>query len=198
MNQFRLTSSKNLLSREHGIFISADINHALIEYGLIVKSNYLQWLIYGEDPHPSKMNDLVLNMSDQLLEQNKIDAKLTEQLHRKTQKYLYDLPTRRRMALSFVLFNSVDFNKAMNELIDHDFSEKDKKRIVGREVEKEIYVTGSYNLENKILEYLTLEATLFVEEYKGLFRKISRDRIIELIDVHSKTSIAQFSCSIVE
>ena len=49
MNQLKLVSPDRMLDVDNRLHITNDVNHAMVEFGFIVKGNFLKWLILGSD-----------------------------------------------------------------------------------------------------------------------------------------------------
>ena len=68
---------------------------------------------------PKGINRLFIEICAALARHGKMPDDLRLQLNKNIEKYLYDLPIRRRLALAFILFNSEDFRRSIAEINEH-------------------------------------------------------------------------------
>jgi hypothetical protein len=191
MNQFKLVSPEKRLDIDNRLHITTDINQAMVEYGFIIKGNFLKWMVYGEDMDQGEINHLFIQICASIARNNKLTDDLRVKLFQKIDKYLYDLPTRRRIALAFILFNSDGFEKSLIEYSeDKDLNPLEIKKIVGKQIEREIYVGASYDLEMKIRDFLAADIYRFASEFSFISGGIKKERVLELLEIYSKASLA--------
>jgi hypothetical protein len=191
MNQLKLVSPDRMLDVDNRLHITNDVNHAMVEFGFIVKGNFLKWLILGSEGTEKGINRLFIEICAALARHGKMPDDLRLQLNKNIEKYLYDLPIRRRLALAFILFNSEDFRRSIAEINEHlDLSPGELKTLLGKHIEREIYVGGSYDLEIKIRDYLASEIVKFASEFSFISGCIKRERVMELLDIYSRSSLA--------
>jgi hypothetical protein len=191
MNQFKLVSPEKRLDIDNRLHITTDINQAMVEFGFIIKGNFLKWMVYGEDVEEGEINFLFTQICASIARNNKLTEELRVQLFQKIDKYLYDLPVRRRIALAFILFNSDGFEKSLIEYTeDKDLKPLEIKKLVGKQIEREIYVGGSYDLEVKIRDFLASDIYRFASEFSFISGGIKKERVLELLEIYSKASLA--------
>lgn len=191
MNKFRLATPSDMLDVDNKVLLTADINHAMIEYGLMVRAEFLKWMVYGDDYSNLEMEDLLMRVIRNFAMESDLPVNLNNDLSLSVERYLNNLPQRKRMGLSFILFNSHDFIESVKDNLDSaNLSHSELKAFVGREVEKEIYVGGSYDLETKIKHYLIHHVCRFAAEFRFVSGVISQKRINELLDIYSRNTIA--------
>lgn len=191
MNQFKLVSPEKRLDIDNRLHITTDINQAMVEFGFIIKGNFLKWMVYGEDIEQGEINHLFTQICASIARINKLTEDLRVKLFQKIDKFLYELPTRRRIALAFILFNSDGFERSLIEYGDHkDLNPLEIKKIVGKQIEREIYVGGSYDLETKIRDFLAGDIYRFASEFSFISGGIKKERVLELLDIYSKASLA--------
>jgi len=191
MNQFKLVSPEKRLDIDNRLHITTDINMAMVEFGFIVKGNFLKWMVYGEDVAHGEIDSLFSQICISIARNYKVDGNLKSELYKKIDKYLYDLPTRRRIALGFILFNSEGFSNSLIDYSEHeDLKKNEIKTIVGKHIEREIYVGGSYDLEVKIKEFLATEVLHFASEFSFISGGIKKERVLELLEIYTKSHLA--------
>ena len=191
MSHLKLVSPDKMLSIDNRLHITNDVNQAMVEFGFIVKGKYLKWMVYGNDVFEAEMDPLFIEICASIARHGKLADDLKLQLNQKIEKYLYDLPTRRRLALAFILFNSEQFELSIAEYNEHlDLNAHELKTLIGKHIEREIYVGGSYNLEIKIRDYLAMELFKFASEFSFISGGIKKERVLELLDIYSRSSLA--------
>jgi DNA-binding ferritin-like protein (Dps family) len=191
MNQFKLVSPEKRLDIDNRLHITTDINQAMVEFGFIIKGNFLKWMVYGQDISEGEIDTLFVQICASIARVNKLTEELKSQLYQKIDKYLYDLPSRRRIALAFILFNSEDFESSLLDYTEQsDLEPNEIKKIVGKQIEREIYVGGSYDLEIKIRGFLATDIYRFASEFSFISGGIKKERVLELLDIYSRASLA--------
>lgn len=199
MKKLILVHPSEMLNEDNRLTVTSDINQAMIEYGFMIKANYLKCLFYENGKSPGHINDFILSIAYNYSSGQMIPVELYDKISQKTSQYLYNLPTRRRVALSFIILNSEEYQDSLYEINNNsNYSELEKKRITGREIEREIYVTGSYELEKMIHKYLISELFSFVKEYSRTIKNLSNDKVLKIIEVYSNSCIAKLSCEMVD
>jgi hypothetical protein len=190
MNNFKFVNPEQMLESSSKLYINSDINHALIEYGLIVKSNFLRWFVFGEEGQ--NIDDLILKINQSIICGAPLQEEITKTIDNKINCYLENLASRRKTALAFIVFNSTGYVDTISENCNNfKLSEKEKKSIIGREVAKEIYAGGSLYLHRKIRDYLKYEINQFAGELTFIKGELNKERVLEMLDLHSKTCIAK-------
>jgi hypothetical protein len=193
MNPFRLVNPEEMLGYENKLSLTADVNHAMIEYGFSVKGQFLRWMVYGDHEKEKLIENLLSSIGKSLFLEQKISDELKQALNDRIEFYLENIPARRKIALSFILFNSVGFAENVREqTVNLDLTPAEEKVLLGREVEKELYVGGSYNLDQKVRDYLAIETCRFASELNFTSGVVSTERINEMLASHSKLNIAKF------
>ncbi len=191
MNQFKLVSPEKRLDIDNRLHITTDVNQAMVEFGFIIKGNFLKWMVYGEDLAQGDIDTLFTQICASIARNNKLTDDLRGKLFLKIDKYLYELPIRRRIALGFILFNSDGFEKSLIEYSEHkDLNPLEIKKLIGKQIEREIYVGGSYDLEIKIREFLASDIYRFASEFSFISGGIKKERVLELLEIYSKASLA--------
>ena len=191
MNQFKLVSPEKRLDIDNRLHITTDINQAMVEFGFITKGNFLKWMVYGEDLAQGDIDVLFTQICASIARNNKLCDDIRLQLHQKIDKYLYNLPTRRRIALAFILFNSEGFESSLIEYDEQgDLNPSEIKKIIGKQIEREIYVGGSYDLEIKIRNFLASDTYRFASEFSFISGGIKKERVLELLEIYSRASLA--------
>lgn len=191
MDQFKLVSPEKMLGIDNQLHITTDINQAMVEFGYILKGNFLKWMVYGEDLAQNEIDPLFTQICASIARSNKITEDLRVQLFQKIDKYLYDLPVRRRIALAFILFNSEEYAASLIDFNEHrDLKPLELKKMVGKQIEREIYVGGSYDLEAKIRSFLAQDISRFASEFSFISGGIKKERVLELLDIYGKASLA--------
>ncbi len=191
MNQFKLVSPEKRLDIDNRLHITTDVNQAMVEFGFIIKGNFLKWMVYGEDIAQNDIDPLFTQICASIGRNNKLTDSLRVKLFQKIDKYLYDLPVRRRIALAFILFNSEGFSNSLMEQSEQgDLKPHEIKKIVGKQIEREIYVGGSYDLEIKIRDFLASDIYRFASEFSFISGGIKKERVLELLEIYSKASLA--------
>jgi hypothetical protein len=191
MNQFKLLCPEKRLDIDNQLHITTDINQAMVEFGFILKGNFLKWMVYGEDLAQNDIDPLFTQICASIARKNKMTDDLRLQLYQKIDKYLYDLPVRRRIALAFILFNSEGYASSLIDYNEHrDMKPTELKKIVGKQIEREIYVGGSYDLEVKIRNFLAQDVFRFASEFSFISGGIKKERVLELLDIFGRASLA--------
>lgn len=191
MSHLKLLSPDRMLSSDNYLHITNDVNQAMVEFGFIVKGNFLKWMVYGDDLSEEKTDPQFSRICASLARHGQLDAALHSELLQKVDKYLYDLPARRRIALAFILFNSESYANYVVEMNEQDnLSNQELKLVVGRQIEQEIYVGGSYDMERRIREMLVNDIRHFASEFSFISGGIKKERVLELLDIYSRSSIA--------
>ncbi len=191
MNQFKLVSPEKRLDIDNRLHITTDVNQAMVEFGFILKGNFLKWMVYGEDIAQNDIDPLFTQICASIARNNRLIDELKINLYQKIDKYLYELPVRRRIALAFILFNSEGFENSLIEHSEHgDLEPLERKKIIGKQIEREIYVGGSYDLEIKIRDFLATDIYRFASEFSFISGGIKKARVLELLEIYSKASLA--------
>src|SRR5690606_16842027 len=115
MNQFKLVSPDKRLNIDNRLHITTDINQAMVEFGFIIKGNFLKWMVYGDDVAEGDIDSLFTQICASIARYNKLTDDISVKLYQKIDKYLYELPVHRRIALAFILFNSEGFENTLVE-----------------------------------------------------------------------------------
>lgn len=190
MDNYKLVNPEQMLRAEDKIYVTADINQALIDYGLIVKSDFLKWFILGEDLQDEHVDELIARLSYSLLNRE-LEESIRMAVLFRIDKYLENLPGRKRVALSFILLNSKSFLNSVKENVDiEEVTEIEFKAIFSREVKKQVYVCGSFEMESRIKDYLFHQVCRFAKEFNFSQLPLPGRKVADMIDLFGKNDFA--------
>src|SRR5690554_7349356 len=102
MSHLKLLSPDRMLSSDNYLHITNDVNQAMVEFGFIVKGNFLKWMVYGDDLSEEKTAPLFSRICASLARHGQLDAALHSELLR-SEEHTSELQSRPHLVCRLLL-----------------------------------------------------------------------------------------------